>query len=524
MKKFLKHFSSRLVAVLVSATLVAALTPVAGVFADEVSSDAIAVEAPAEEVPVAEEAPAEVPVETPAAETPVVEASANDAPATEAPVVETPVVETPAVEAPVAETPVEETPAAETPVVEASANDAPATEAVSVSEDVAASASVNSLLEKYSESITEWPDTFTEDLSGDSLNRAFAASTQQVQYYYQPSWYPNTTKGYDAICAYITDEKGEYASRCFFVTDGTEWLLYDYGETAATEFFAQTELKDGKYIPVQKGKSRTDNVTTVGIDESKIPVLTRQAFEGMVYDWRTLANVPFTRDGADNLIYAGTNEDPSPTPAPTPTPTPTPDPGLNQYVFTVDSNTYEVRLTKSVSFNGRRHVAKWAKNTAKQCPDLDIQLYRNNQLVESGYYTVKYYNNLNVNGYNKELVTPYITINLKNVYPFKTDRKQVAAKKFGFSILPVDIAKVQFTPKKVRVATTKNGVKVTLNSPTAKISGVSFKVTAQGAKNPRTGYYTVSYVDKKVVVYGVNNFSGSVTLDLSAARTMDYVF
>ena len=497
MKNFLKTFGNKLVAVLVSATLVAGFTPVAGVFAEEVSSDAIAVEAPAIEAPVVE-----APIETPAAEVPA------EAPVAEAPVTEVPVVEAPAIEAPVVEAPIE-MPAADVVSADGISENY-------VSENAVGTADPEPILEKFREPITEWPDIYVSDEESAKI------MASQPQYWSQPLWAPNTSKGYDAIVAYITNDAGEYAMRTFFVTDGTEWLLYDYGETMAMEFFTETELKDGKYIPVQKGKSRKDNAKTVGIDEAKIPVLTDKAFAEMVYDWRTLANVPFTRDAAGNLVYAGPKqENPDPD---NPNPTPQPDSSLLQYKLTINSSSYEVRVTKEVPYTGRRHVGKWAKETAKQVPDLDIQVYRNGEFLDHTYYTIKYFNNLNVNGYGKELITPYFTVTLKNEFPFKSDRKVMASKKFGFSIIPVDISTVNFAVKRAKVTTTENGVRVSLNTPTATIGGVKIKLAAQGVKNPRTGFYTTSYKDNKVTVYGINNFTGSTTLNLSAARSMDYIF
>ncbi|MBO7657326.1 hypothetical protein J6S55_01630 [Candidatus Saccharibacteria bacterium] len=517
MRNNFKTFFGKLLAVTICATLVAGATPIAGVFADEVSSDVIPV---VEETPAAEEPVVEVPaMENPVAEEPVAETPVEETPVTEEPVAEEPVAETPVEETPVEEVPATEEPAAEvpveTPVVETPVEAVSSDEVVSENV-VEATTTVVDPVEKYLDPITEWPEVMAE-ASGDS---AICATTPQ--YYNQPSWYPNEAKGYDAICAYITDTKGEYIARCFFVTDGNEWLLYDYGETAATEFFTQTELKDGKYVPAQKGKSRSDNAKTAGIDESKIPVLTQEAYDGLVYDWRALTNVPFTRDSAGRLVYAGPKqEDPDNPDNPKPSPSSN---DLLKYVFTINSTSYEVRVNKEVPYTGRRHVGKWAKNTAKQVNDLDIQVYRNNEFVDHAYYSVKYYNNLNVNGYGKETAIPFFVITLKNEFPFKSDRKAMASKKFGFSIVPVDISTANFKVKKARVRTTSNGVKVSFDTPTVKIADKTTKVSAQSSKNPRTGAYTTSYLDGKIVVYGVNNFTGNSTIDLSAAKAMDYVF
>lgn len=514
--------------VVLSAILALTMMPT-GVMADEVSDEIIleetmlaAPESAAEivepeitqpEAPVAEMPVAEIPTETPEAEVPATEAPAVETP-TEAPVVEIPAAEAPA-ETPVVEMPVE------TPAVEAPETVSEATVPETVSEDVATATSENTVI---SENATEEANSEAPVASGlpagyketleiaDSVNFA-TASISSVKHYSQPAFYTNS--GYDAVSVYITNSKGEYAYRTFFVTDGSEWLMYDYEEYAAKEFFSQTELKNGKYVPVQKAATRKDNTKTSGIDESKIPTITEEEYDKMVYDWRALANVPFTRNAAGSLVYAGegTEEDPV-------TPAPTPDGSQNQTVITIGDNTYDIRVTKSVPYTGKRHVASGNKATKSQSPDLAISIYRNGVAVSKKNYSLKYANNLNVDGYGKEGVKPYFTVTLKGK-GYAKDAKVLAKNKFTFSILPVDIAKASFSAKKVRVS---GGEKVTLGTPTVKLDGVTRKVSPKGTKNPRTGAYTVSYAAGKVTVTGVNNFAGSMTIDLLTAKSMDYNF
>lgn len=492
-----------------------------GVMADEVSADEIVLEETMSAVPegAAEveeseitqpEAPvAEMPVETPVVEAPETVSEA------EVPTTETPVAEMPE-EAPVVETPATEVPAAEVPET--------VSEAIipeTVSEDVATATSENAVSENATEANAEasvasgLPVSYKEAL--EIVDSAAFATTadmgiSSVKYYSQPAFYTNS--GYDAVSVYITNSKGEYAYRTFFVTDGSEWLMYDYEEYAAKEFFSQTELKNGKYVPVQKAATRKDNAKTSGIDESKIPTITEEQYDKMTYDWRTLENVPLTRDANGKLVYAGEgSEDPV-------TPAPTPDGTQNQTVITIGDNTYDVRVTKSVSYTGKRHVASGNKATKSQSPDLAINIYRNGVAVSKKNYTLKYANNLNVNGYGKEGITPYFTVTLKGK-GYAKDAKVLAKNKFTFSILPVDIAKANFSAKKVRVS---GGEKVTLGTPTVKLDGVTRKVSPKGTKNPRTGAYTVSYAAGKVTVTGVNNFAGSMTIDLLTAKSMDYNF
>lgn len=521
--------------VVLSAILVLTMMPT-GVMADEVSADEIVLE---ETMPAAPESAAEIEEpevtqqpETPAAEMPVAEIPTEtpeaEVPATEAPAVETPteapVVEIPAAEAP-AETPVAEMPV-EAPVAEVPETVSEAIIPETVSEDVATATSENTISENITEEINSkapvasgLPAGYKETLEiADSANFATMAagdaSISSVKYYSQPAFYTNS--GYDAVSVYITNSKGEYAYRTFFVTDGSEWLMYDYEEYAAKEFFSQTELKNGKYVPVQKAATRKDNTKTSGIDESKIPTITEEEYDKMVYDWRSLANVPFTRNAAGSLVYAGegTEEDPV-------TPAPKPDGSQNQTVITIGDNTYDIRVTKSVLYTGKRHVASGNKATKSQSPDLQINIYRNGVAVSKKNYSLKYANNLNVDGYGKEGVKPYFTVTLKGK-GYAKDAKVLAKNKFTFSILPVDIAKANFSAKKIRVS--GSGEKVTLGTPTVKLDGVTRKVSPKGTKNPRTGAYTVSYAAGKVTVTGVNNFAGSIIIDLLTAKSMDYNF
>lgn len=338
------------------------------------------------------------------------------------------------------------------------------------------------------------------------------------RYYPQPEWYTNN--GYDAITAYITNEKGEYVQRCFFVTDGSEWLMYDYHEYTAAEFFSKTEHKDEMYIPVQKAKSRKDNTKTTGIDESKVPTLTMAAWDAMVYDWRTLAQVPFTRDSAGRIIYAGegggstggTGED-----EPTPTPAPEPSSELIKNTVTVNNNIYDVYYTKSVAYNGKKHVLSTAKATTKQSPDVAVAVYRNGEQLLPSSYTVKFVNNTNASGYGGAY--PYFTVTLKNS-KIKADSKLLASNRFYFEIVPMDIAKVGLTVKSIKYS---NGT-ITLGNPVAKIDGTPVKMVARTAKNRKTGTYVAGYKDGQVVVYGVNNYAGQTTINLTSAKTISWSF
>ena len=335
-----------------------------------------------------------------------------------------------------------------------------------------------------------------------------------LRYYAQPEWYVNS--GYDAVTAYVTDSTGAYVKRCFLITDGSEWLLYNYTELEAAEYFSKTEFKNGMYIPVQKKTARKNNSKTE-LDESKIPTLTMQAWEELEPDkWLNFSQIPFTRDTTGQIVYAGELEKSDDLDEPTPVPTPSSN--LTTYTVTINNNVYKICMTESVSYCGKKHVLKTAKETKSQKPDVEVLVHRNEELVSTKDYTVKFYNNTNVNGYGKSSVVPYLTINLKK----GADKKLLASNRFGFDILPVDIGTLSFSVKKVTYSSSTG--KLNLNNPKVKIDGIIYKLTPRGAKNRLTGSYVAGYRDGKVILYGVNNFAGKKEINLSLAKTIDWSF
>ena len=359
------------------------------------------------------------------------------------------------------------------------------------------------------------------DFEVESFEEIDALGGSSFKYYNQPEWY--TASGYDAICAYITDEDGKYVQRCFFISDGAEWLMYDYGETASFEFFSKTEYKNELYIPIQKSSSRKDNTKTTGIDESKIPTMTKQAWDEMLYDWRTLSQVPFTRDSAGRIIYAGegtqggTEGGGSAEEEITPTPVPTPSEEAAVNTVTINNNVYTVFNTSSVVYNGKKHVISTASSNKSQTADIKISVYCNGTELLASDYSVKFFNNVNVNGYGGK--TPYFTITLKNG-KLKADKALLQSNKFRLTILPADINSIGLTVKGVKY---NNGT-LTLTSPVGKINDVSVKLVPRGAKNRLTGSYVAGYKDGNVIVYGVNNYAGTTTISLSSAKTINWTF
>ena len=213
-----------------------------------------------------------------------------------------------------------------------------------------------------------------------------------------------------------------------------------------------------------------------------------------------------------------------------------PDSNLRSYTINVDENVYEIKVTRSVPYNGKYHVRKTAKGTKKQSPDLTVEVYRNGSLVKSGDYSIKYHNNLNINNYGalrterrcrtiiQNPIVPHLNIMLKNKSPYKDDREIVADRKINFTIAPVDISTANFTVKKVRLTNTDGVIKFSLDTPTIMIGGKKFRMTPQDKDDPLTGSYSANYSNGKITVDGVNNFIGSTTIDLMSAKAMDYIF
>ena len=209
---------------------------------------------------------------------------------------------------------------------------------------------------------------------------------------------------------------------------------------------------------------------------------------------------------------------------------------LKSYTISANENVYIIRVTKSVTYNGKRHVGKTAKATKKQSPDLTVEVYRNNTLVEPKDYTLKYYNNLNVDNYGvyrtkrrgrvviRDPIVPYLNVILKDKPLYKNDRKAVATKKVGFTIIPVDISTTNLTVKKVRLTNTDDTINLSLITPMVTIGDKKFQIVPRDANNPQKGFYDASYSDGKIIIDGINNFTGSVVIDLMSAKTMDYIF
>lgn len=384
---------------------------------------------------------------------------------------------------------------------------------------------------------------------GEAMLMSYGASVASMvtKNYNQPELF--VKEGFDAISVFITGDNSNtsYDGKVYFVISGNQWCLYNYKPETAEKYFDKVEDFNGMKVPSKKADSRSDNPTTVSIDETKIPLITRTAFNGMYCNWRSFDEIPFTKDAAGNLLYAtyqvndsGSGDEPSddkkpgdnpsdknpdnPNPSENKTENPsqndpgTPTPSANSstsskwYRYTVslnNGNTYRVFVTRSVSYNGKKHVLTTAKSGKKKTNDIEVYVYLNGQLVEPKLYKVQFKNNKNCTGYgNNEKSIPYFRLKFKfKNKSLKGDVKAMKKKAFGFNISPLDISKGTISYKSVKNGRLKkatwsgnNGVTVKLNPP-------------KGSK----GDYTLTNEDGKTVVVGKNNFTGKLAINNSAA-------
>ena len=349
----------------------------------------------------------------------------------------------------------------------------------------------------------------TFEVAGMEDEMAELASTVRKEYQ-QPSFYVKA--GYDAISVFITSDTSStsYEGKVYFIYNGSQWLLYNYEQATADLYFDKVEDVNGLKVPSKKADTRADNPYTTGIDESKIPTMTRTSFNGMYCNWRNFADVPLTKSNG-SLVYAtyetqesggddGKKEDGKKEEEKTTVSS------SNYYRYTVtldNGHVYRIYVTSRVSYNGTRHVLSTAKSGKKKTNDIKVYVYLNGQLVEPKLYKVKFKNNLNCTGYgSNEKVFPYIRIKFKfKNKDLKGDIKAMWKKGFRFNILPLDISKGTISYKKVKGDQLKKA--------TVTISGNTMKLNPpKGSK----GDYTLTNENGQTMLVGKNNFFGKLAL------------
>lgn len=182
---------------------------------------------------------------------------------------------------------------------------------------------------------------------------------------------------------------------------------------------------------------------------------------------------------------------------------PTKDPNIGTHKFTAAGREYEIRWSKSVSYNGKKHVAKGMTVKKKQTADVIVEVWREGVKLESGKYKLKFYNNLRATK-SKDDTPGYYQITLGKGFK-KAEKRAVKSKLFGFDITPA-------------VAVSEN---IVARKP-AKLKNGSLKVKLQykfpeGTVNLKPSTYDCEYNsnDSTVTIHLYGNIKGKVKVPLS---------
>ncbi|MBQ3441442.1 hypothetical protein IJG27_04020 [Candidatus Saccharibacteria bacterium] len=362
------------------------------------------------------------------------------------------------------------------------------------------------------EETSEVPAEGAEEVVGEEATAELSSTVRKD--YQQPSFY--VKQGYDAISAFVTNDMSNtaYTGKIYFIRNTTtnQWLMYNYKPETAALYFDKVEDENNLKVPSKEADTRDDAAGTP-INEAKVPLITYTSFMGMYCNWRTIDNIPFTKDANGNYLYAtyevqdngnggeeGGNgkEQQGTTVSPN-----------SYYKYTVslnNGNTYRVYVSKGVSYNGKKHVLSTAKAGKGKTPDIKVYVYLNGQQVDPKLYKVQFKNNKNCNGYGgNEKVFPYIRIKLKfKNKALKKDIKAIYKKGFGFRINPISISSGTISCKGFDK---KGGLK----KPTfTGKDGNTIKLTPPKGNK---GDYTLSYDNGKTTITGRNNFYGTATFD-----------
>ena len=396
----------------------------------------------------------------------------------------------------------------------------------------------------------------TETWSGSSI-KAMAPMEKKIvkKYYEQPTF--AVKEGYDAISAFITsnDSSEIYEGKIYFVVSGNEWLLYNYKPEIAEKYFLETENFNGMQIPKVISDIHEDDPNTISMDEAKIPLIARKDFNGMFCNWRSLDELPFTRDASGNYIYAtyevaedepeqpGDEKEPQDpekeepekeTPSEnqpgtpsgnqpektTPTWSSNTDAYWYRYTVSVDStegafirtNTYRIFVTRTVSYNGKKHALSGSKEGKKKTADIEVIVFLNGEQVDPKLYGVTFKNNLYCNGFGglrnvetngqKSGYVPEFKLKFKfKNKALKQDKKAFRNKYFKFNISPIDLSTGEVTHSGV----TKTGLK----KPVFKTAeGAEIKMRTSAKK----GDYSLTWSGDQLLLSGMNNFTGTVVI------------
>ena len=169
----------------------------------------------------------------------------------------------------------------------------------------------------------------------------------------------------------------------------------------------------------------------------------------------------------------------------------------------VGEDSYVVKYTEAVSYNGIKHIEAGGRGGKSKAADVEVIIIKNvTETISSG-YKVKFKNNQYVNGY-KGKSAPSFTLTWKG----KANKALKAAfkgKSFSFSILPAELIESKLSVKKALV---KNG-RIKLSG--LKYSGGSKAVKLKPQKGSK-GDYAATVSDNSIILTGVNNFYGTAVI------------
>ncbi len=177
--------------------------------------------------------------------------------------------------------------------------------------------------------------------------------------------------------------------------------------------------------------------------------------------------------------------------------------------ITVGEDSYVVKWTRSVSYNGLKHIEVGGKGGKSKATDMDIFILKNGTEEIRNGFKVKFRNNQYVNGY-KGKPAPYFSLTFKGKGN-KAVKQAFKSLKFEFDILPAELMASKLSVKK---AVVKNGK--------IKLSGLKYSGGAKAVKlKPQKGSkgdYTATLSDNSIILTGVNNFYGTAVISAQVSE------
>ena len=178
----------------------------------------------------------------------------------------------------------------------------------------------------------------------------------------------------------------------------------------------------------------------------------------------------------------------------------------NLITMKIGTTGYKVVYTKSVSFNGVKHIEKGGKTSKAKIGDIEVTLYdKDGKMVSPGLYKLSFKNNKDATGGK----TPFFTIKLKGKAD-KSVKQAFKDTKLEFEIKPLDLGSIKLSP----VITDKGGVMIKgLSFVNETGKNVKLKPVSAG-KGDYSIEGSINGTAKYVVIKGNGNYTGKVKLSL----------